>query len=70
MTSKIYCYLRVSTNKQDLQANKAELLLKVNNLNLNSQNIGWIEETTSGKYQIIFYVSEVANYMKNYKVEN
>jgi hypothetical protein len=50
MTSKIYCYLRVSTNKQDLQANKAELLLKVNDLNLNSQNIEWIEETISGKY--------------------
>jgi DNA invertase Pin-like site-specific DNA recombinase len=53
MNNKIYCYLRVSTGKQDLQSNKAELLLKVNDLNLNSQNIVWIEETVSG--------------MKNYK---
>lgn len=53
MTPHIYCYLRVSTGKQDLQANKAELLLKVNELNLNSQNVIWIEETISG--------------MKNYK---
>ena len=53
MTTKIYCYLRVSTMKQDLQSNKAELLLKVNELNLNSQNVIWIEETISG--------------MKNYK---
>lgn len=48
MTSQIYCYLRVSTGKQDLQSNKAELLLKVNELNLNSQNITWVEETISG----------------------
>jgi hypothetical protein len=39
MSNKIYCYLRVSTGKQDLQSNKAELLLKVNELNLNSQNV-------------------------------
>jgi hypothetical protein len=48
MDNKIYCYLRVSTGKQYLQSNKAELLLKVNDLNLNSQNIVWIEETVSG----------------------
>lgn len=38
MDNKIYCYLRVSTRKQDLQANKAEFLIKVNELNLNSHN--------------------------------
>jgi DNA invertase Pin-like site-specific DNA recombinase len=53
MTSKIYGYLRVSTNKQELEGNKGEILLKVNELKLNSQNIEWIEETVSG--------------MKNYK---
>lgn len=52
-TPLIYCYLRVSTKLQDLQANKAEILLKVNDLGLNSQNIIWVEETVSG--------------MKNYK---
>jgi DNA invertase Pin-like site-specific DNA recombinase len=53
MTQKIYGYLRVSTNKQELEGNKGEILLKVNELKLNSQNIEWIEETVSG--------------MKNYK---
>ena len=53
MTQKIYCYLRVSTNKQELEGNKGEILVKVNELKLNSQNIEWIEETISG--------------MKNYK---
>jgi putative DNA-invertase from lambdoid prophage Rac len=48
MSYKIYCYLRVSTEKQDLEGNKGEILLKVNQLQLNSQNIVWIEETISG----------------------
>ncbi len=45
---KIYCYLRVSTVKQDLEGNKGQILLKVNELKLNSQNIIQIEETISG----------------------
>lgn len=48
MSSKIYCYLRVSTVKQELDGNKGEILLKVNSLGLNSQHIVWIEETISG----------------------
>lgn len=48
MEYKIYCYLRVSTDKQDLEGNKGQILLKVNELQLNSQNIVWIEETISG----------------------
>lgn len=48
ITSKIYCYLRVSTDKQKIGGNTGEFLLKVNNLGLNSQNIVWIEETISG----------------------
>jgi DNA invertase Pin-like site-specific DNA recombinase len=48
MNNKIYCYLRVSTDKQEIEGNKGEILLKVNNLGLNSQNIVWIEETISG----------------------
>lgn len=46
--NNIYCYLRVSTEKQDLNNNKGEILLKVNELNLNSKNIIWIEEIVSG----------------------
>ena len=45
---KIYCYLRVSTEKQELEGNKGQILLKVSELKLNSQNIVWIEETISG----------------------
>ena len=45
---KIYCYLRVSTDKQDLEGNKGQILLKVNELQLDSRNIVWIEETISG----------------------
>ena len=49
----IYCYLRVSTEKQNLAGNKGELLLKITDLGLDTRNIVWIEETASG--------------MKNYK---
>lgn len=44
----IYLYLRVSTELQNIENNKGELLLKVNQLGLNSQNIKWVEETVSG----------------------
>lgn len=48
MTSpKVYGYLRISTDKQDINNNKAEILLKANSLNLTS-NVEWIEETISG----------------------
>ena len=40
--------MRVSTEKQDIEGNKGELLLKVNELKLNSQNIIWIKGTISG----------------------
>lgn len=45
---KIYCYLRVSTEQQDIKSNKDELILKVVELGLNPQNIIWIEEIISG----------------------
>lgn len=44
----IYLYLRVSTEQQNIENNKGELLLKVNQLGLNSQDIKWVEETVSG----------------------
>jgi len=43
----IYLYLRVSTEKQNLESNKGELLLKVHELNLNYKVV-IIEETASG----------------------
>lgn len=43
----IYGYLRVSTKDQDLDKDKAEILLKANKLGLNG-NIIWIEEKISG----------------------
>lgn len=44
---KIYGYLRVSTEKQSLDNNKAEILLKANSLGINTCVI-WIEEKISG----------------------
>lgn len=49
---KIYGYLRVSTEKQNLQNNKSEILLLIDEKKIKG-NIIWIEETVSG--------------MKNYK---
>ena len=43
---KTYGYLRVSTDKQDLQGNKSEILLKANELKLG--NVEFIEEIVSG----------------------
>lgn len=45
---KIYCYLRVSTEKQDIKKDKSSVLYKVNELGLNNNNIIWIEEVVSG----------------------
>lgn len=45
-TQKVYGYLRVSTDKQDINNNKADILLKANELKLG--NVEWIEETISG----------------------
>lgn len=44
---KVYGYLRISTEKQDINNNKSEILLKANELNLKA-NVEWIEETVSG----------------------
>jgi DNA invertase Pin-like site-specific DNA recombinase len=44
---QIYGYLRVSTEGQDVENQKAEILLKANSLNLNV-NVEWISETVSG----------------------
>lgn len=44
---KVYGYLRVSTGKQELDNNKASILLKANSLGLNA-NVEWIEEQISG----------------------
>lgn len=43
---KTYGYLRVSTDKQDLQGGKSEILLKANDLKLG--NVEFIEEIVSG----------------------
>jgi DNA invertase Pin-like site-specific DNA recombinase len=42
-----YGYLRVSTTQQEINNNKAEILLLANNKNLG--NVNWIQETVSGK---------------------
>lgn len=44
---KVYGYLRISTDKQDINNNKAEILLKANELKL-TPVVEWIEETISG----------------------
>ncbi|MCB2215112.1 MAG: recombinase family protein [Desulfobulbaceae bacterium] len=53
-------YLRVSTNDQDLDKNKAEILTLANNLRLG--NVDWVEEKVSGvkdwrkrKFGEVFY---------------
>lgn len=46
--SVVYGYLRVSTGIQDLQGNKEEIILKLHDAKINSQNMIWIEETVSG----------------------
>jgi DNA invertase Pin-like site-specific DNA recombinase len=46
---KIYGYLRISTDKQNIDNNKSEILLKANKLGFNNINIEWVEETVSGK---------------------
>jgi len=45
---KIYGYLRVSTEKQDIDNNKVDILKKSNDLGLNGC-VQWIQETISGK---------------------
>lgn len=45
--NKIYGYLRISTDKQDITTNKAEILLKSDELQLKG-NVEWIQETISG----------------------
>jgi len=47
ISQNVYGYLRVSTKDQDLDKDKAEILLKANKLGLNG-NIKWIEEKISG----------------------
>ena len=47
MQGKIVAYLRVSTNKQDLEKNKVEILQLANDLALGT--VVWVEETISGK---------------------
>ena len=47
-SQNIYGYLRVSTDKQTVEGNKNELILKIHELGLNTQCIIWIEETISG----------------------
>lgn len=44
---KIYGYLRISCDKQDINNNKKDILLKANELNLDNKVI-FIEETISG----------------------
>ena len=43
---KTYGYLRISTEKQDIESNKKEILMKANTLKLG--NVEFIEETVSG----------------------
>ena len=45
--SKIYGYLRISTDKQNIENNKKEILLMANNLGFNN-NVIWIDETVTG----------------------
>ena len=45
---EIYCYLRVSTEKQDIKTNRSNVLYKVDELGLNNNKITWIEEVVSG----------------------
>lgn len=45
--NNVYGYLRISTQKQDIENCKKEILMKANELKLNS-NVEWIEETVSG----------------------
>jgi DNA invertase Pin-like site-specific DNA recombinase len=44
---KTIAYLRVSTDKQDLQKNKADILAVANEKDLGK--VHWVEETVSGK---------------------
>lgn len=45
-SSKTIAYLRVSTNDQDLEKNKAEILHLANEKGLGK--VHWVEETASG----------------------
>jgi len=47
MQKTVFGYLRVSTKEQDLDKDKAEILLKANKLNL-PMTIEWVEEHKSG----------------------
>jgi putative DNA-invertase from lambdoid prophage Rac len=47
-TYTIYAYLRVSTDKQNIENNRSEILLKINDMNLDSRKIIWITETITG----------------------
>ena len=49
MTSpNIYGYLRISTDKQNIENGKKEILFMADNLNLNA-TVNWVQETCTGK---------------------
>ena len=48
MSPQIYAYLRISTDKQNIDVNRSELILKVHELGLNTQNLIFIEDIKSG----------------------
>ena len=48
MVQKIYAYLRVSTTLQDLKGNKDEIILYIHNLGIDTRDIIFIEEISSG----------------------
>jgi len=48
LTPMVYGYLRVSTDKQDLQSNKQEIICFCTELGHNAARIIWIEESISG----------------------